>query len=624
MRSRSVVLALLSLLTSFAAVASAADPLEAAGKIDAVTVYRGQALVTRRVDVPGPVGLKEVVVTGLPEQVVPGSLFAEADAGAGIEVRSVRYRTRPVLQDVRDDVRKLDDQIRAVQDDQTANTRQQQVDSERKVFLDKLEDFAAPTASMELTKGVLNADTLKTLTLFIFDQRQALASDDLKLAKESRDLNEQLAVLQRQRDDLTAGASKLVREAVVFANFTKPGGTLRVKYLVGNANWVPSYVARAADGNPARPVTVQYDASIQQMTGEDWTDVTMTLSTATPSMVATAPELSPLSIVLASAGAPQIGGVANQPFDAKDYQEQRDSLQAQQRQLEAVRNSANSLNGPADDIAGQAEHGAAKAMLAPSTQPWADDSELNGIAGKLQVLELIAKDANDAGPPTVGDSEGVSVTYQLPARTSLPSRSDQQSIQIATLPMSGDFYKLAMPVLTSYVYNQATVTNQTKFVLLAGSVASYYNDQFVGGGQLPTVAIGEQFTLGFGIDSSLRATRQLTDKTDTTQGGNRVLNFSYRLAVENFGASPAQVRIVDRLPNSKNNDVKVTLGNTSKPPTGQPLGPPAADAANHQAGILNWSLDVPAQSVGDRAAIIDYQYKLEFDKQLSIAGIAER
>jgi uncharacterized protein (TIGR02231 family) len=181
-----------------------------------------------------------------------------------------------------------------------------------------------------------------------------------------------------------------------------------------------------------------------------------------------------------------------------------------------------------------------------------------------------------------------------------------------------------MPVLTSYVYNQATVTNQTKIVLLAGSVASYYNDQFVGGAALPTVAIGEQFTLGFGIDSSLRATRQLTDKTDTTQGGNRVLNFTYRLAVENFGASPAQVRIVDRLPYSKNNDVKISTGTMSKPVTDQPVGPPSADAAKHQAGILNWTLTVPAQSVGDKAATIDYQYKLEFDKQLSIAGIAER
>jgi type II secretory pathway component PulJ len=614
MRSQVALLAL-SLTALFTVVARGADPLEVGGKIDAVTVYRGQALVTRLVDAPGPAGLKEIVVTGLPEQVVPGSLFAEADADAGVEVRSVRYRTQPVLQDVREDVRKLDGQIRDVQDAQAANTRAQQLDSERKTFLDKLEDFSAPTANVELTKGVLNAETLKTLTLFIFEQRQALATDDLKLSKEARDLNDQLSLLQRQRVDLTAGANKLVREAVVFANFTKPGGTIRVKYLVSGANWVPSYVARAADGNAARPVAVQYDASIQQMTGEDWTDVTMTLSTATPSMVATAPQLSPLDITLASADVSgNLGGIAQQNESDLHYREQKDSLAAQRQQLEQDRNTNNFFHGPGDDIS--------KTAFGPTTQP--DDSELNGIAGKLQVLELVAKNANDLGRSTLGEQEGVSVTYQLPARTSLPSRADQQSIQIATLQMTGEFYRLAMPVLTSYVYDQATVTNRTKIVLLAGSVASYFNDQYVGESVLPTVAIGEQFTLGFGIDSSLRATRQLVDKTDTTQGGNRVMTFSYRLAVENFGGAPATVRLVDRLPNSKNNDVKVTLGTTSKAPNDQPIGPVAADSAKHQAGILNWSIDVPAQSVGDKAATIDYQYKLEFDKQLSIAGIAER
>jgi len=198
------------------------------------------------------------------------------------------------------------------------------------------------------------------------------------------------------------------------------------------------------------------------------------------------------------------------------------------------------------------------------------DSDLNSLAGKLQVLELVAKDAGgrDGRAPgaPAADQEGVSVTYQLPARTSLPSRDDQQSIQIATLDMTGEFYKLAMPVLTSYVYDQATVTNQTKIVMLSGQVQSYFNDQYVGVGTLPTVAVGEQFTVGFGIDSSLRATRELVDKTETTQGGNRVMNFSYRLAVENFGSAPAQVRLMDRLPTTKNPDVKINLVSHSKDP----------------------------------------------------------
>src|SRR5688572_20826655 len=90
--------------TSWAQTAPAKS-VEVRGKIDAVTVYRGQALVARVVDVPAPGGLREIVITDLPVQVLPNSLFAESLDGA--EVRSVLFRERAVSQDVREEVRKL-------------------------------------------------------------------------------------------------------------------------------------------------------------------------------------------------------------------------------------------------------------------------------------------------------------------------------------------------------------------------------------------------------------------------------------------------------------------------------------------------------------------------------------
>ena len=55
----------------------------------------------------------------------------------------------------------------------------------------------------------------------------------------------------------------------------------------------------------------------------------------------------------------------------------------------------------------------------------------------------------------------------------------------------------------------------------------------------------------------------------------------------------------------------------------QPIGPSAAGSAAQHAGIMNWTIDVPPQALGEKASTIDYQYKLEFDKQLSIAGIVD-
>src|SRR5205085_8882293 len=85
----------------------------AASKITHVTVYPNSALVTREVDVPDGQGLQELVVTPLPEQTVNSSLYSEGTDG--IRVLSTRFRTSPVKEDTREEIRKLEDQRRSLE-----------------------------------------------------------------------------------------------------------------------------------------------------------------------------------------------------------------------------------------------------------------------------------------------------------------------------------------------------------------------------------------------------------------------------------------------------------------------------------------------------------------------------
>ena len=120
---------------------------------------------------------------------------------------------------------------------------------------------------------------------------------------EARSLAEQLETLQRQREQVAGSSARMAREAVVFVNLTKaPGpGSLQLRYVVNNATWMPSYNVRTDKEH--KQIAVEYLASIQQMSGEDWPAVAMTLSTATPSLVAKAPMLSELHIALARGAA---------------------------------------------------------------------------------------------------------------------------------------------------------------------------------------------------------------------------------------------------------------------------------------------------------------------------------
>jgi Domain of unknown function (DUF4139)/N-terminal domain of unknown function (DUF4140) len=607
------------------------------GRLDEVTVYRGQALVTRLVEVPGPAGLREVVVSDLPDHVQPASIYAES--ADGVEVRSVLYRIRPVEQDVREEVRKLDGQIRSVQDAVQTNQAQTTLQTTEQAYLNKLEQFIAPTATAELTKGVLNAETLKALSTFLFDQRQKTSAEVLKLTFELRDLNDKLGTLNRQREVLTGGSAKTIREAVVFVNLKEANGKLRLRYLVDGASWSPSYNARTDSKH--KQVTIEYNASIQQMTGEDWNNVAMSLSTATPSLVAKAPVLEPLTIALSAV--PQAG-----PAGAKGsaaYLSAKKEIEEKRRQVEFNRNfagnsgqfgantfnSATVINGPAASGGAGGLNGSMPAQQ-PASQPAnpsdavqqqlateSFDETLNDVARESQVLDLVltAKVERPAKPTREADGEGVSVSYQLDGRTSLPSRADRQLIQIASLPMKGEFYRVAIPVLTSAVYEEADIVNTSPRVLLAGPVSTYVDGQFVGHGDMPTVSIGESFTVGLGIDTSLRARRELVKKNESIQGGNRVVDFTYQLSIENFGAEAAQVRLMDRLPTAKETEVKLALV-----APGQPLSEdPKFLQQDRKKGMLRWDVKVPAQAIGTKAFTLDYQMQMEYDKQLSIAGL---
>ena len=84
-------------------VESASAPKAAASLITDVTVYQGQALVTREVSVPAGEGTVELVVTPLPAHTVDSSLYTEG--AAGLRVLSTRFRTRAVQDDTRQEVR---------------------------------------------------------------------------------------------------------------------------------------------------------------------------------------------------------------------------------------------------------------------------------------------------------------------------------------------------------------------------------------------------------------------------------------------------------------------------------------------------------------------------------------
>jgi uncharacterized protein (TIGR02231 family) len=251
---------------------------------------------------------------------------------------------------------------------------------------------------------------------------------------------------------------------------------------------------------------------------------------------------------------------------------------------------------------------------------------INEAAALEQADELLAKKdekAENQEPVRAGvlasattTHEGPSVTYHLRSRLTVPSRNDQQLIEVARIETKPEYYYKAVPILTSHVYRLADLSNKSDYVLLPGEATMYVGSDFVGRMNLPLVAIGERYTLGFGVDPQLQVSRLMVKKTRSLQGGNQVHNYDYRITVASYKSEAVKVQVWDRLPRAEAEAVAVSLLETT-PKLSQDSGYLRSQRSEN---LLRWDLTVEPGQTGEKAATLAYQFKLEYARDVAIAN----
>jgi hypothetical protein len=643
-----------------------APPKVAPNRVLAVTVYPNSALVTREVEVPEGVGSFELVVTPLPPQTVNSSLYSEA--GPGIRVLTTRFRQRPIKEDTREEVRKLEAQLRQLQD------AAQKLQSDMRVFdqnlqmLTKLEGFTGMTLQHLTDKGQLNSESTIALAKYIMESRadksEALVANRLQQQQNQ----EQTQFVQRKLQEMAAGSNKTERDAVIVVEKKDAApGKIRLNYLVDSASWRPQYKLRAgngkangngkAHGKEKDTIQVEYQAAVVQQTGEDWTGVDLTLSTAQPMLNAAPPELGMLALTVVPrtpglAGGPGGLGIAGGGFaggmapgmTAPAFNRAQTGVGAglgvnaapmSQPAVPPGGTPTTVANQPINTIQTQAPDAAAfYSQQAQSLRSMAEkqfkgkdekggQATLNTAAALEQAKDILAlkeEDIKAGRKPSTSPGEGPSVTYHLASRLTIPSRNDEQVIEVARLELAPDYFYKAVPVLTPHVYRLANLTNTSTYVLLPGEATMYLGSDFVGRANLPLVAIGEQFTAGFGVDPQVQVQRQLVDKSRTMQGDNQILKFEYRILVSSYKAEPVPVQLWDRLPHTETEAVGVNLVKT----TPEVSKDPVYQRESRPHNLLRWDLTVAPATIGEKALAINYEFRLEMGRQMQIGNFTAK
>ncbi|MBN1816731.1 MAG: mucoidy inhibitor MuiA family protein [Sedimentisphaerales bacterium] len=571
------------------------------GQITDVIVYRGQALVTRSIPVDLPAGDGELVVGHLPEQIVPESLYAQT--GGDVTVLSVRYRTRAVRQDTREEVKRLDEQIEEINE----KLRRSKRNLEHCIALAQEYDaqwkLAAEGASLDLKRSILQSEPLERLTGYLEAKSAELHEKNVSLEYDIAQRQKELDLLQRKRQEYAADHARTEREAVVFLNKKENAATkIELSYVVNGASWSPQYNLRAQPDDSQ--VLVEYLAVVHQASGEDWSNTALALSTAEPSLVASPPALEPMEIALSSSPVQgQVLSLINTQL-AQQQQPAQSDIQYidQSKQFEDLLRSRRANFGKGKLAQDELNR------IAVSNQMWEFNADREALKQMRQQVAVIKR------------TEGVSAMYRLAGALTLPSRSDQQLVTISTTRLPADFTLIATPLLTDYVYLQGAMVNNSQTIFLPGPAGVYRNGEFVGKGDMQLVTIGQSFTSGFGIDSQVQVVREFKDKKVETLWGNRVDEQTYHIEISNFKDREISLRLLDRIPYAENPNVEVSLLEPS-----HPLSTDAEYLRNQRSkGILRWDMTLEPNTTGEKAAVVTYGFTLKYDKNMSIHTVSHQ
>ncbi|MBI1307769.1 MAG: mucoidy inhibitor MuiA family protein [Bacteroidetes bacterium] len=486
-------------------------------KIDKVTVFTQGAQVNRKGNISIQKGTWLIVFDEVSQFINQASI--QASGTGDYTIMDVQYRYKYPQQESSNSVDQIPahitKRIEEIQDSLQLcsriryqyNQEQNAFTSERNLILNHpLMKGQGKVDSLELLKG--SVAYMQSQLVDIARREVELQAKSYKLSKLEADLRARLINLQNYSPTPRNPQINLPKHQIVVTVYAeKPTtGTLSVNYAVTNAGWSPWYDLKATEAG--KPIQLTYKGAIYQYTGEDWKDVKLTLSNASPLRSSTKPVLPTWFLTY--------------------YQ-----AQIEHKNLE--------LKKPAFYSA------------------QSDDME------ELAAPASVEKDANVAAAYTQRIQNFTSVEFEISLPYQIPSDGKSHFVSIANHELKATFEHYVVPKLDNDAFVIANVTDWESLDLLIGNANIYFGNTYVGRTVIdPTVVTDTmKFAMGRDFTVSTKRTRLKSETKSKIIGGNKVYTATYEIEIRNKGKSEIVVNVEDQIPMSTNEKVIVKLEESS-------------------------------------------------------------
>ena len=477
--------AILPFVLSSSAILGLSSAQAATSSVEQVTIYQGLASVTRALPVTGS-GEQTVVFSCLSPYMDKESLSVQATGSVNIGEVSIEELTG-----------------------EQAAQCQYQGDAKVQTQQNTLANINAELEAARLAKAYLQnltkatqVNTDSTIANNARDiETQATSINQRILEIQQRQARAQDALNQLMAGSATSTFNKVTQVSVRTAS--RSPSSVKLHYQVQGAGWEPAYQARLNTNSDQLSITAS--AIIAQQTGENWTNVPVTLSTANPNQRAT-------------------GRLPHVP---------RLSLYEENQNVEyAIPMSDNTP------------------VVVSAREGYSDDSRAPNMA-PLPNFTVSSQNKN-----------GI-IEYRLPQRVTIPSGGRRVRTVIGEQSGSSKLWVRSTPSVETAAYWYASAPFLTP-EWVDGSLQLYRDDNYVGQSRYNYQMLKEQ-GIGFGRDSNMLV-KELTN--EDKQGEKGVLNRTQTLTTTkayqftNQHNRSVRLQVLGSEPISRDDSLKVAVTHT--------------------------------------------------------------
>ena len=526
--------------------------------IDRVTVYPGFALVERVVEVPSQSELEDfvIVVGPLPISTQPSSVQTRV-VGDALAVQGVELRTRLSTVANHAMATQLELQLDVL--------REQRIDAEAikqgiKLQMKALQNMADyENQSTAATWGL--PDTVQERLEFLGQQMSNYDADLRNNQLKIDSINDSIKDVELQMNGVRSDSGERIREVRIncFAQ-THEASQIRLVYLVPGAYWQPAYDVRISPDLAG--VNVNSIGQVTQSTGEDWSQVSLVLSTSMP-QIGLDPPTVPSRVVDSGESA----------FDSETWGNDVGLSLAEARRVES-------------------EY---------------DEEALEGLG---------YVDSYAAAPTVKVDDYGITTQFSMPGKVDVSMNGEAHRFSIRTIPLDVAPERYVVPSKSVNAYLRAEVEHTGDSVLLAGTAKIFLGPDYLGESTFPLLRKGDTTTLNLGVDPNLEVKYETLEDYRDDPGSFSLSSTStitrrYRASLRLSPAAHSEIVVLmnEAVPQSNSDSVEVELGDVSP----DLLDTEDALAKREDKGIYQWKFVLhPGETKAVR-----WGYELSFDEDLT-------